>query len=447
MNTRQPAPWPEAYLRRFVPREHYRFVALTWGTRGDVQPFVALGAELARRGHRVTLAARAPFQAFIEQYGLDFHPLEEDGTEQLMQELASASAGLAGVKLFLKWQRQLIGPQFRQFWEASREADVLISNAAYTLPALHVAESRGLPIVQAFFDPVFLPTRSYGLFDEHLQDRGALRNLLSTRLRNIATAALTADVVGTWRRRQGLSWLRLGELHAPAHVFRMPVFAAWSTALLPRPGDWPEPVVQTGRWHWPVEERVSPSLRQFMEAGPAPVYIGFGSWGTHDKTAVTELILQALRRTGNRGVLHRNTVDGRTSFPEDVHVDDNLPHEWLFPQVKAVVHHGGAGTTGAVATAGVPSVIVPAFFGQVPWGGIVRQRGVGTMLARSALSADSLAEALREVGQPQVREQARALGQRAKAEGGVTRAADEIERRLREAAAAQARGGRATPGR
>jgi sterol 3beta-glucosyltransferase len=399
-----------------------------------VQPFVALGTELARRGHRVTIAARAPFQAFIEKYGLDFHALEEDGTDQLMQELASASGGMAGVKLFLKWQRQLIGPQFRQFWEASREADVLISNAAYTLPALHVAESRGLPIVQAFFDPVFLATRSYGLFNEHIQDRGAVLNWMSTRLRNIATAALTADIVGTWRRQQGLSWLRLGELHEPALVFKMPVFAAWSTALLPRPEDWPEPVVQTGRWHWPVEEQVSSSLRQFMEAGPAPVYIGFGSWGTHDKTAVTELILEALQRTGNRGILHRNTVDGRSSFPEHVYVDDNLPHEWLFPQVKAVVHHGGAGTTGAVATAGVPSVIVPAFFGQIPWGGIVRQRGVGTLLARSELSAGSLAEALQEVGQPQVRERSREMGQRAKAEGGVRRAADEIERRLREAA-------------
>jgi len=214
----------------------------------------------------------------------------------------------------------------------------------------------------------------------------------------------------------------------------MPVFAAWSTALLPRPRDWPEPVVQTGRWHWPVEEQVSTPLRQFMEAGLAPVYIGFGSWGTHDKTAVTELILEALRNTGSRGILHRNTVDGRSSFPESVYVDDNLPHEWLFPRVKAVVHHGGAGTTGAVATAGVPSVIVPAFFGQVPWGGLVRQQGVGTLLARSKLSAASLAQALREVDQPPVREQARQMGERARAEGGVTRAADEIERRLTEAA-------------
>lgn len=433
MNTSDRAPWPPAYLRRFVPRERYHFVALTWGTRGDVQPFVALGAELARRGHRVTVAARAPFRAFIEQYGLGFHELEEDGTEQLMRELALNAGGAAGVRLFLKWQRQLIRPQFRQFWQATEAAEVIISNAAYTLPALHVAESRGLPIVQAFFDPGFLATRSYGLFNERIQDRGALLNLVSTRLRNIAGAALTADIVSAWRRERGLRWLRLGELHEPSLLFRMPVFAAWSKALLPRPGDWPEQLVQTGRWHWPMEEHVSPSLREFMEAGPAPVYIGFGSWGTHDKTAVTELILEALRRTGSRGVLHRNTVDGRSTFPSSVYVDDHLPHEWLFPRVKAVVHHGGAGTTGAVAAAGVPSIIVPAFFGQVPWGELLRQRGAGTMLARSALRVDSLAAALQEIDQPRVRERAREIGQHAKAEGGVTQAADEIERRLKDA--------------
>jgi UDP:flavonoid glycosyltransferase YjiC (YdhE family) len=399
-----------------------------------VQPFVALGAELARRGHRVTVAARAPFRAFVEQHGLDFHELEEDGTEQLMQELASNAGGSAGVKLFLKWQRQLVRPQFRQFWQATEAAEVIISNAAYTLPALHVAESRGIPIVQAFFDPVFLATRSYGLFNERIQDRGALLNLWSTRLRNLASAALTVDIVGAWRRARGLNWLRLGELHDPALLFRMPVFAAWSTALLPRPRDWPEPVVQTGRWHWPMEEHVGQPLREFMEAGPPPVYIGFGSWGTHDKTAVTELILEALQRTGSRGVLHRNTVDGRSSFPASVYVDDHLPHEWLFPRVKAVVHHGGAGTTGAVAAAGVPSVIVPAFFGQIPWGALVRERGAGTMLARSELSVDSLVAALQEVSQPRVRERAREMGHHTKGEGGVTQAADEIERCLRQAA-------------
>ncbi|MFY0530212.1 glycosyltransferase [Archangium gephyra] len=114
-------------------------------------------------------------------------------------------------------------------------------------------------------------------------------------------------------------------------------------------------------------------------------------------------------------------------------MDDNLPHDWLFPRVKAVVHHGGAGTTGAVATAGVPSVIVPAFFAQEVWGDIVRRKGIGTMLSRRELRVDSLAAAIREVAQPHVAERARALGARASNEGAEVLAADEIERHLKEA--------------
>jgi UDP:flavonoid glycosyltransferase YjiC (YdhE family) len=206
--------------------------------------------------------------------------------------------------------------------------------------------------------------------------------------------------------------------------------AAWSRELVERPDDWPEWFAQTGRWQPPTQQRPDARLKDFMEEGTPPVYIGFGSWGVHDKKAVTDILLEALRLTGQRGVLHRNTVDGRSGFPANVYVDDNLPHDWLFPRVKAVVHHGGAGTTGAVATAGVPSVIVPAFFAQDVWGHVLKQKGIGTMLARRELGVDSLAAALREVERPEVRERARALGARASTEGAQGHAADEIERRL-----------------
>lgn len=428
------APWPPEYLRAWRRRETYRFTALTWGTRGDVQPFLALGAELQGRGHRLTIAARKPFQSLIEEHGLEFHEMEEDGTDELMHTLADSRGGAGGVKLFAAWQRRLIEAQLRQFWEASDGADVLVSNAAYTTPALHVAERRGIPIVQAFFDPGFVATRDHAIFDDRIQDRGPLLNVAATRSQNLAFGLLSLDIVSAWRRAHGMSPLRPFELHRPSLLSRMPVLAAWSSGLLERPGDWPDSFVQTGRWHMPVKELVSESLLHFMSAGPPPVYLGFGSWGVHDRTAVTEAVLEALRVTGNRGVLHRNSVDGRRSFPEHVHVGEDLPHEWLFPRVKAVVHHGGAGTTGAVASAGVPSVIVPAFFGQIRWGELVSRRGAGKMLARDRLDARTLAEALRRVDDPGMRERAGALAERARAEGGVTLAAEAIVGWLEEAA-------------
>lgn len=430
----QRIPWPDEYLRAFRPRESLRFSALTWGTRGDVQPFVALGAELTRRGHRVTIAARGPFRSLIESHGLGFFEMEEDGTEELMRLLASSRGGADGAKEFMTWQRRLLRPQFRQFWEATADTDVILSNAAFTTPALHIAERRGIPIIQAFFDPGFVVTRRYGIFDDRVQDRGPFLNILSTRLKNILGGLITLDIVRAWRKQLGLRAPLLGEFYKPALLRRLPVIVAWSTALLERPDDWPEWFVQTGRWHLPVKERVSQPLLDFMAAGPPPVYIGFGSWGTHDKTAVTDTLLAALRETGDRAILHRNTVDGRSIFAPHIFVDDDLPHEWLFPQMKVIVHHGGAGTTGAAAAAGVPSIIIPAFFAQIPWGDIVTRKGVGALLMRDELRADTLAAALAKVSAPEVRERARALGERARAEGGVTLAADEIERRLKEAA-------------
>lgn len=433
MITSTPSLWPSPYLRNFRWKKALRIAMLTWGTRGDVQPFVALGAELLRRGHQVVLAARAPFRSFIEGHGIEFHEMEEDGTEDLMRFLAKSDGKPSEMKFFLDYQRSLIRPQFRQFWRASEGADAIISNGSPTTPALHIAERRGIPIFQAYFDPGFIPTKRHCLFDNRIQDRGALFNLTTTRLRNIAVGLFFWDLVNAWRREHGLSAKLLVELNPPSLLYRLPVLAAWSPSLVERPDDWPEWFVQTGRWRLP-EQKVDARLADFVAAGPPPVYIGFGSWGVHDRAAVTDLILEALRVTGDRAVLHRNTVDERSSFPEDVYVADDLPHDWLFPRMKAVVHHGGAGTTGAVATAGVPAVIIPAFFAQAIWGDVLIRKGIGTMLQRRDLCVATLVGALRDVARPAVRERARAFGERVTSDGAEKRAAHEIELRLSAAA-------------
>ncbi len=426
--------WPPSFVRNFQPKGRYRFAALTWGTRGDVQPFVALGVELLRRGHQVLVAARAPFRAFVTAHGLAFHEMEEDGTEELMRALAKSDGGPQGIGVFVQSQRDLVRPQFRQFWEASEGADALLMNAAFTAPALHIAEHRGLPVFQAFFDPGFIPTAGYCMADDRIQDFGPRGNLARTRFRNLAAGLLTRDLVNAWRKERGMKTLLGGERHHPDLLYRLPVLAAWSPELIGRPDDWPQWFAQTGRWRLPAEEDVHPRLREFVAKGPPPVYIGFGSWGVHDKTELTELLLEALRTTGDRAVLHRNTVDDRRAFPESVYVADDLPHDWLFPRMKAVVHHGGAGTTGAVATAGVPSIIIPAFFAQAVWGEVLLEKGIGTLLPRRALTAASLARALSWIDHPHIRARARGVGERARQERGEAHAADEIEQRLQQAA-------------
>jgi sterol 3beta-glucosyltransferase len=425
--------WPSAHLRNFRRKPAYRFAVLDWGTRGDVQPFIALGTELVRRGHQVVIAARAPFRPLIEEQGIEFFGMEEDGTDDLMRSLAACKGVPDMLKTSASYSRGLIGRQCRSFWEASRWADAVLTKVITTAPAVHVAEGRGVPVFLAHFDLGFLPTGSYCFLDGRIQDRGRMFNRFMARFLLLSMALSFSDRINVWRLGKGLPMDSLGRRNRSTYLSQFPAFAAWSPHFLSRPPDWPEWVVQTGWWRMPGKPAVSRRLREFVEAGPPPVYFGYGSWEVHDKPAVTDMLLEVARATGNRAILLRKTVDDRTEFPQGVLVEEELPYDWLFPHLKAVVHHGGSGTSGAAIHAGVPSIVIPAFPAQAAWGHLVEEKGIGAILEQFDLRADRLAAALREVEKPAIRERAGIIGEAVRNDGGVQQAADEIERRLWEA--------------
>jgi sterol 3beta-glucosyltransferase len=428
------SPWPIEHRLNFKRKGSYRFAVLNWGTRGDIQPFVALGEELIRRGHQVALAAREPYRALAEDRGIEFHAMEEDGTESLMRSLAACKSVPEMLTTSTSYSRRIAGAQLGSFWEASRGADVILAKVLTTPEAVHVAEGRGLPLFNVHFDPGFIPTSAYCFADGRIQDKGAFFNRFMSGFMLLSFGLFLSDKVNAWRRERGMRLDPLMTRNWAPHLSRFPAFAAWSAHFLPRPADWPARVVQTGWWILPHKRPVDSRLREFLRAGPPPVYIGFGSWGVHEKTTVTDVLLEALRLTGNRAVLLRNTVDDRAEYPPEVLVAEELPHDWLLPRMKAAVHHGGAGTTGAVITAGIPSIVVPSFGMQAAWGRLVAERQIGLTLAKEEMDAQRLADALRRLEDPRMRERAFSLGALARKEGGQEQAADEIERRLWEAA-------------
>jgi sterol 3beta-glucosyltransferase len=433
MKDRKAFPWPSEHRRNLVRKRSYRFAVLNWGTRGDIQPFVALGVELTSRGHQVVLAGREQYRALVEEHGLEFSVMPEDGTEDLMRALAAVKNLPDMLQTTTTYSRRVSPQQLQSFWEASRGADAIICKAITTVPALHVAEARGLPVFLTHFDPGFLPTKDYSFWDGRIRNRGAGLNRFLAGFLLLSFGLFLTDKINTWRLAKKLPLDPLVLRNWSMHLARFPAFAAWSPHFLPRPTDWPAQVAQTGWWSLTNDGRIDKRLRDFVEAGPPPVYIGFGSWGVHEKTTVTNVLLEAVRLTGNRAVVLRNTVDDR-EFPPDILVADDLPHDWLLPRMKAAVHHGGAGTTGAVIRAGIPSVIVPSFPMQAAWGHLVAEKKIGRTLAKREMEVERLAAALREVDQPEIRERAGDLGVRARADGGVRQAADEIERLLWEAA-------------
>jgi UDP:flavonoid glycosyltransferase YjiC (YdhE family) len=202
---------------------------------------------------------------------------------------------------------------------------------------------------------------------------------------------------------------------------------------VPRPADWGDPVTVAGYWFLqaPSSFVPPPALARFLECGPTPVYVGFGSMALRDAERVTGVVLDALTLSGMRAVMALGWGGlSPRDLPDSVYALESVPHDWLFPRVAAVVHHGGAGTTAAGLRAGVPSVVVPFILDQFFWANRVARLGVGPpAVPYSRLSAQRLARAIAgAVGEPGIRERAAALGARIRAEDGVGKAVGTIER-------------------
>jgi UDP:flavonoid glycosyltransferase YjiC (YdhE family) len=246
---------------------------------------------------------------------------------------------------------------------------------------------------------------------------------------------------GVWRAQwSGRSWPRR------AHD-RIPTLYGVSPVVFPRPADWPAWVHLTGYWFLdqPVDWQPPAELLDFLDRGQAPVYIGFGSMSGRDPAATTETVVAALAAAGQRGVLltgwgglDRAAMETAAKLHGvDVLAVESVPHDWLFPRMAAVFHHGGAGTTAAGLRAGVPSAAVPFFGDQPYWGAILADLGVGPApIAQNELSVPRLAAAItRATGELALRARAAEIGQRIRAEDGVGTAVAAFHRHLSPAAA------------
>jgi sterol 3beta-glucosyltransferase len=417
-----------------------RIALLCVGSRGDVQPYIALGRGLQDAGHAVRLATHAEFGPFVQEHGLEFALLEgnpravlESNTGQAWQK--SSSNPLQ----YLQNLRRVAAPLLRQLLvdcrAASHDADVILYSVLAVFPALSVAEKHQIPAVAAYLQPDTL-TRA---FPNYRFPPPPARLGPGRALYNQATYGLMRQ----------LYWLFLRDLinQAREAALRLPALPRWaprsrglhlygySRYVLPKPRDWSAREQVTG--YWVLAERQGwtppPALVEFLAADPPPVYVGFGSMNNRDPQAVTEMVLDALTRTGQRGVLATGWGGLRAQdLPDTVCPIGDVPHEWLFPRVAAVVHHGGSGTTAAGLRAGVPSVITPFFSDQPLWGRRVAALGAGpTPIPHKHLTAERLAAAIQQaVHDPAMRARAATLGAQIRSEDGVGHAVTALERYL-----------------
>jgi sterol 3beta-glucosyltransferase len=405
-----------------------RIALVSAGTRGDIQPFVALAQGLASAGEEVVLAAPLDAEALVRGYGVEYRPLQAD--YQALMESDAARGMLANPLRAGRYLGSTVVPMLealtRGAWEAAQGADVLVFHPKI-LGAPDIAERLGIPCFVASPSPSLVPTRAFPVVGAATRDLGGTLNRLSY----AAVRGITIPFFGMLKRfRRDVLGLRPRSLLAhPFHAEGrpLPVLHPISEQVLPRPSDWPANAHLTGYWFTREADAWAPpaELTRFLEAGAPPVYVGFGSIAGTDPARTTALVLDAVGRSGQRAILATGWGGLQPAdVPPSAHVLRSAPHEWLFARVAAVVHHGGAGTTAAGLRAGRPSVICP-FFGDQPfWGARVHAIGAGPEpLPQRTLTAERLGDAIRAAAaDAAMRTRAEQIGAAIRAEDGVGRA-------------------------
>ena len=414
-----------------------RITILSLGSRGDVQPFMALAAGLQKTGrHQVRLAAPDNFESHAREYNLNFSPLGVDAQKML------GTGGIDPDRNILVWfwnvlrsMKPLVERIAENTWLACQDAEFIIYSMM-GIGAYHVAEKLGIPCIYASPIPGFAPTRAYpnpgGVFPSLPLGGGynKLTHILSGHLFQI----FTGPVINRWRKEK---------LHLPAIPFgRYPYFQMggrpqtiignYSPIISPKPPDWGDNIHVCGYWFLDPAPDWQPSsqLISFLEAGAPPVYIGFGSMANRAPRKTAQLVQEALELSGQRGILAAGWGGlDNANLPDKIFALDSVPHAWLFPRMAAVVHHGGAGTTAAGLRAGVPSILVPHLGDQPFWAKKVTELGVGPQpIPRRKLTSERLAAAITTATSDQnMQANAAALGERIRAEDGVARAIGIIE--------------------
>ncbi|QJE72518.1 glycosyltransferase family 1 protein [Aerophototrophica crusticola] len=408
------------------------------GSRGDVQPFAALAVALAGRGHEVRLVTHAQFEGLVAGRGVTLHPvtgniqddLDSEAGRRMFDEGASPVAVAGAMRDMVKryaseWA--LIGR------EASRGADVLVPGGGSALTATAVSEAWGIPYVAAYPQPLY-PTSA---FPSPLvpPPRRPLPGL-AYKLQHHVLGQFFWQMMrpGTNLGRQAAFGLGPEPFFGPFGRMRRekrPILMCYSRHVVPVPTDWPNHVHVTGYW-WLEEPSwtLPPELARFLESGPPPVYVGFGSMKPRDPKATTDLLLAAIGKAGCRAVLASGWGGlGAADLPDTVFPLAAAPHGQLFPHMAAIVHHGGAGTTGATVRSGKPGVHVPFLADQFFWAWRTGQLGIsGGSVPYRSLDADTLAAAIRRALDDQgIRARAAALGEKVRAEDGLGEAVRVVE--------------------
>ena len=408
---------------------------ITIGSRGDVQPCIALGMGLLKTGHQVQIVADEIFRKPITERKLSFAPIYTNPKKFFDEDIFKIGKNIFQLSKCIREQFKIIGPRhFKEVLDALDNVDLILFSPLASA-AFHIAELKKIPCVGSYLQPV-TPTKEFApTFVHELPFWFPFKrffNRLLFRLNNKIYFYLVKDVINECRKEilnlEPLPW----KVYSNADLSDMPIIYGFSKYIIPRPNDWKSNVNVTGYWFLDNDSNWKPpqDLLEFIESGPPPIYFGFGSMIDKEIAVVIKIIVEVLGKTHQRGIISGGWNElSELKLPSNIFLVNDIPHEWLFPQMAVVVHHGGAGTTAAGFKAGVPSIVVPFAFDQPFWGNLVYKLGVGPKpIPRKKLTVKKLVDAINSVlDSTKFKEKATALSEKLKAEDGVATAVKIIE--------------------
>ncbi|PVH87910.1 glycosyltransferase family 1 protein [Cadophora sp. DSE1049] len=432
---------PRASILNFKPTESLRVTCLTIGSRGDVQPYIALCKGLMAEGHRTRIATHREFQAWIESHGIEFRPVEGDPAELMRICVENGMFTYSFLKEASTKFRGWIDELLSSGWTACQDSDLLIESPS-AMGGIHIAEALGIPYFRAFSMP-WTRTRAYPhafAVPDHKMG-GAYNYITYVMFDNVFWKAISSQV-NRWRRKElGLQATSLERMQPN----KVPFLYNFSPSVVVPPLDYSDWIRVTGYWFldeggsdWTPPKELTDFIRKARDDGKKIVYVGFGSIVVQDSAAMTDTIVQSVLKADVRCILSKGWSDRldrkdaavvEEPLPAEILLIKSAPHDWLFKQIDAAAHHGGSGTTGASLRAGIPTIIKPFFGDQYFFGSRVQDLGVGICLKK--LNVSSFSRAMWEACNSQrMIVKAKVLGETIRQENGVDTAIQSIYRDL-----------------
>ncbi len=380
-----------------------KITLITLGSRGDVQPYIPLALGFQRAGYHITLATHEIFRDFVESHGIPFTSVAGNP-----QELMQGEGGIKWLETgynpvaMLRQMRAVVSSQIQAMAadciRATEGADAVLYSLLGFMAGPSLMEKYNIPGMGVYLQPI-QPTHEFPAsiiprVPGWLPAKDFFRRRSYDAIFMLGDAFFNGLINEVRVQQLGLKPYRQTFRGAVQQPY--PVTHGYSPTVIPRPDDWPAHVHTAGYWFLDEDFTPPAGLVDWLAAGEAPVYIGFGSMTSRDPEQTTDIVLDAIQRTGKRCVLLSGWAGiGNRDLPDDIFTLDSIPHHWLFPQMAAIVHHGGAGTTGSALRSGKPSIIVPHFADQPFWAQRVYELGVSPQpIPRKQLSAERLAAAI-----------------------------------------------------